>query len=179
MQQRTSFILAFFVTVLIVSAAPLGAASFPEEKGIAIGAVGGASFPFEGSYQMGYLVGVTGDYNVSKTVGVRATFGYEHHATSAAGGGSLSATQLLVSGVYSFGGEQVVPFAQAGGGFYTISPPEGGTAGRFGVHVGGGVEAFFNRRTAFVAQGLFHFASGVSDRGGSSFQLGLGLRYYF
>jgi hypothetical protein len=167
----------FLVLALVPGSA--AAATFPEEKGISIGAFGGASFPFEGSYKTGFLVGALGDYNFSKAFAGRASFSYVSHGTTVDGGGNFSAGQFLLSGVYSFGGDRLVPFATGGVGFYNISPPEGGTTGRVGLHAGGGVEYFLDRRTSIVGQGLFHFVNGVSDRGGSSFQVAAGIRYYF
>lgn len=165
--------------VQVLAAGGLSAASFPEEKGISVGAFGGLAFPFEGSYGTGFVVGASGDYSFSKAFAGRASFSYVHHSTSVAGGGDFSAGQFLLSGVYSFDGERLVPFATGGVGFYNISPPEGGTTGRLGLHAGGGVEYFLDRRTSVLGQGLFHFVNGVSDRGGSSFQAAVGIRYYF
>ena len=169
---------AVFLVLAFVPGLALGA-SFPEEKGISLGAFGGAAFPFEGSYNTGYLLGIEGDYSFSKAFAARASFSYDHHSTSIEGGGNFSAGQFLLSGVYFFAGERLVPFATGGVGFYSISPPEGGTVGRVGLHAGGGVEYFFDRRTSILGQGVFHFVNGVSDRGGSSFQLSAGVRYYF
>lgn len=170
---------AVLVLAFVLASGPAYAASFPEEKGISVGAFGGAAFPFEGSYKTGFLVGVSGDYNFTKVLAGRASFSWEHLGTTVAGGGNFAAGQFLVSAVWNFGGERLVPFATAGAGFYSISPPEGGSVGRVGLHAGGGVEYFLDRRTSVLGQGLFHFVNGVSDRGGSSFQASVGIRYYF
>lgn len=167
------------VLALVLASGAAFAASFPEEKGISVGAFGGAAFPFEGSYKTGFLVGVSGDYNFSKSLAGRASFSWAHLGTTVDGGGNFAAGQFLASAVWNFGGERLVPFAAAGAGFYSISPPEGGSAGRLGLHAGGGVEYFLDRRTAISGQGLFHFVNGVSNRGGSSFQAAVGIRYYF
>jgi hypothetical protein len=167
----------FLVLALVPGSA--AAASFPEEKGVSIGAFGGAAFPFEGSYKTGYLLGLEGDYNFSRAFAARASFSWASHGTTVDGGGDFSTGQFLLSGVYNFGGDRLVPFATGGVGFYNISPPEGGSTGRVGIHAGGGVEYFLDRRTSVLGQGLFHFVNGVSDRGGSSFQAAVGIRYYF
>ena len=167
----------FLVLALVPGSA--AAASFPEEKGVSVGAFGGASFPFEGAYSTGWLAGAMGDYNFSKAFAARLSFAYESHSTSVEGGGRFTAGQFLLSAVYNLGGERLVPFVAGGAGFYSISPPEGGSAGRAGIHAGGGVEYFLDRRTSILGQGLFHFVNGVSDRGGSSFQAAVGIRYYF
>jgi predicted porin len=178
----TAILALLAATVFLVLALAPGsaaAASFPEEKGVSVGAFGGASFPFEGSYKTGFLVGASGDYNFSKSFAARVSFSWASNGTTVDGGGSFSAGQFLASAVWNFGGERLVPFATAGAGFYSISPPEGGSAGRLGLHAGGGVEYFLDRRTSVLGQGLFHFVNGVSDRGGSSFQAAVGIRYYF
>jgi hypothetical protein len=167
----------FLLLALVPGSA--AAASLPEEKGVSIGAIGGASLPFEGSYSTGWLVGASGDYNFNKAFAARVSFAYESHSTSVAGGGDFTVGQFLLSGVYNFGGDRLIPFVTGGLGFYNISPPEGGTTGRAGLHAGGGVEYFLDRRTSILGQGLFHFVNGVSDRGGSSFQAAAGIRYYF
>ena len=176
---RLTAALALLAAALFLVPGSASAASFPEEKGVSIGAFGGASFPFEGSYGTGWLAGAMGDYSFSKAFAARVSFSYVQHSTTVPGGGDFSSGQLLLSAVYNLGGDRLVPFVTGGLGFYNISPPEGGTTGRGGLHAGGGVEYFLNRRTSILGQGLFHFVNGVSDRGGSSFQLGAGVRYYF
>ncbi len=170
---------ALFVSLAaaLVSSGPL-LATQPETGHVAIAGAGGLVVPFEGDYKLGFHLDGSMDYYVSPTIGVRATAGYMREGTDV-GGANVSAGYLLGSGVYFWDRGKLRPFAQAGLGFYSIEPVDGGHSGRLGLHAGGGVEYFLDRRTAVTGAALLHFVGSVGGRSSSFLALTGGIRYHF
>lgn len=165
------------LTLLLASSPLLGAA--PEKGHVAVGATAGIAVPFESDYAPGFQIEANADYYLSAELALRATGGWMTQKADLPGDPTVSAGYLLGSAVYVWDKGTTRPYVQAGFGFHTIEPVEGGRTGRLGVHVGGGAEFLLNRRLAVVGQALFHFVSSVAGRSSSFVGLSAGLRYHF
>jgi hypothetical protein len=148
------------------------------EKGrFAAGVDGGLTFPFGAGYDPGWAVNGSFDYYVARLFAIRASAGYASSSTDFTD--SFTRASLLGSAVFQFDTRALRPFARAGLGVYSVSPPVGATRARVGVHAGGGVEWFFNPRTSLTGEALFHLLPDAEDRSTSSVDVTLGVRHYF
>ena len=178
---------AGMVKKLLVLCVLLGAAALPAlsqttpiagEKGrFAAGFDAGATFPFGSGYSTGWTVDGSFDYYVARLLAIRASAGYTSSSTDL--GDNFTKSSLLGSAVFQFEHGTLRPYARAGVGVYVVSPPVGSTRGRFGVHLGGGVEWFFSPRTSLTGELLLHLLPSAEDRSTSSLDLTAGLRTYF
>ena len=168
--------LALTFLLLSTTARPAAAAP-PEEGSFALAGALGGSFPLESDYNVGFQLDASMDYWLSREFGARVSAGYLRDGTDL--GGSFSSAYFLGSAVYQLTLEAFRPYAGAGIGLYAVDPPVGGTAGRFGVHAGAGVEISLRRRIFAFGQLLFHGVGSVGDRKASFFGLTAGIRYYF
>lgn len=148
------------------------------EKGrVAAGLDGGVTFPFGSGFDPGWAVNGSFDYFVSRLFALRASAGYASSSTEFTD--EFTRSSFLVSGVYQFDGGALRPYGRAGIGGYVISPPIGETRGRFGVHLGGGLEWFFHPRTSLTGEALLHLLPSAEDRSTSGLDVTFGLRHYF
>lgn len=148
------------------------------EKGrTAAGLAVGGTFPFGANYDPGWIVEGSFDYYLGRLFAIRGTASYASSSTSFTD--DFTRASFLGSAVFEFGGGSLRPYARGGIGLYVVSPPVGETRGRVGAHLGGGVEWFFNPRTALTGDAVFHLLPDTEDRSTSSFDVTIGVRHYF
>lgn len=171
-------LLALALSVIALPAAPASAAT-PEKGHIALGGGLGAYIPFERDYNIGFHLELTGDYYLSRRLGLRVTAALDQGNTELEGDPTQRVGLLLASAIYNFNVEEIHPFLQAGIGFYAVEPAIGGRTGRLGFHAGGGGDFFLSRRTALTLGGLLHFMGEAGNRTASFFSVSAGVRYFF
>ena len=133
------------------------------EKGrTAAGLAVGGTFPFGANYDPGWIVEGSFDYYLGRLFAIRGTASYASSSTSFTD--DFTRASFLGSAVFEFGGGSLRPYARGGIGLYVVSPPVGETRGRVGAHLGGGVEWFFNPRTALTGDAVFHLLPDTEAR---------------
>lgn len=154
-------------------------ATLPEKDHAAVGGQLGLFAPFASEYKLGFSGSVSLDYYLSSRLGVRATAAYAQSGTSLSGDPNTSNAYFLGQGVYNFDLGDIHPYGALGFGVYRVDPGGGGSTGRVGLNLGGGVEYFVGRRTAVTGELLFHFLASVQERKASFATLVVGVRYFF
>lgn len=191
MRAPTAIFIAF-VGLLSVGVVPASAqrraARVPDAGMAAIGGWIGASLPTDASFKNGIELAGNVEGYVTPRVSVRGQLGWTTWDITGRGfAGTVK--PLFVDGnlVYNWEGGAIHPYVTAGVGVYhynfdIVGAP--GSDNKFGANVGGGVELFLTRRSAFTAEALYHAVSNpvrsrVTDFNPRFWTLAAGLKHYF
>lgn len=158
---------AIAIGLVVASAAPTAAqgrsdvgSPVPAPGMVAVGASVGAAPPLEASFTNGFDLAANIERYLTRRVSLRAQLsGAFWDITGRGFTGSVHPIALDGNVVYNWEGGKIHPFATGGVGLYHYrfeEHPTTGSANKFGINVGGGVEYFINRYLTGTAEVLFH-----------------------
>ena len=130
---------------------------------LAIGGSVGAAPPLEASFTNGPVLTGNIEGYLTRRVSLRAQVsGAWWDITGRGFTGDVRPIAMDGNVVYNFEGGRLHPFVTGGVGLYHYrfeENPTTGSANKFGVNGGGGLEYFVRRHTTTTAEGLFHHTS--------------------
>jgi hypothetical protein len=183
-----------FLTVTLVfsslCATPATALAQADAHTTAIGVSVGAALPSDASLSNGpEIVGNIENY-LTPRVSVRGQVAWSTWSITGRGfAGSVRPLVFDGNVVYNWDRGAWHPYATAGAGVYHYAFDIDGLTGdqhdnQFGIDIGGGVEGFVTRDTAFTGELLFHAVDSPATSAVSTFEtrfwsLRVGLKHYF